>query len=291
MLQPKRHGSTNTLGAWPFLLQRLSYKNSTLHKPTLGQHLTQDKKPISEKHLRQHEAPIFRKHLVQPHLDQRTKGEPRERSKERFRVYWRKRKEEPRKPALPPARLKFSGVLVPPSQVPKQDGSLTQEWLSHFKFDGTVIPKRFSWFDFPGDDETCGKHLSQIEADEVKDTLRTGYLSPRGPSRKRTQEDKRRVEVVLTTPIPPLAEYVSPDMMDMIRKSPLIDRNENIVVFRSHRHSTRGQNLLECYRTLSRFVRNIASEIVYREQRNAADESMYRAEGGIDDPEYAIRTC
>ena len=215
--------------------------------------------------LTQHEKPRIRKHLAQPQLHELLENKPQQLVDNDFRLYWRKShltEPKPRKEARPSRRLpnfhKFTGQASLP------DESLTQKWLRGFTFDGTVIPNHLSLYEFPGGDVA-------------------GNISTRGPQRKRTEEDKRRVEVVLKTPIPALAEYVSPEMMKMIKQSPYKARDENVTIFRSHRHQRRRQNLQECYRILSRFIRNVASEIVYREKRIAADEKMYREEGAIDD--------
>lgn len=212
----------------------------------------------SSKTLTQNEKPLFRKHLAQQPIDDRLKS--------RFRLFRRKRRSAATDQDRLSRHLRFNSVREPASQANPPAGSRTQTWLSTFSFDGTVIPKHLSQADFPAGDVT-------------------GPTSPSRLMRIRTAEDKRRVEAVLTTPISSLAAYVSPEMMVMIKKSPFIKHGEDAVVFRSHVHRTRGQNRLECYRILSRFLRNVASEIVYREQRIAADEMMYRAEGAMDDPE------
>ena len=156
------------------------------------------------------------------------------------------------------------------SEVPLQNVSPTFEWQSRFAFDGTVVPKQLSSLHYP--------------AGAV-----AGH-TPKAPRKRRTVEEKQKVKAVLTTPIPPLAEYLTPQMMDMIKQSPYVKSSsvkdgEDVVVLQSDEHRTRGQNELECYKLLSRLLRNIASEIVYREQRIVADEKMYREEGSFEDPE------
>ena len=212
----------------------------------------------SSRTLTQNEKPFFRKHLAQQSIDDRLES--------RFRLFRRKRRWATTDQDRLSRHLRFNSIREPVSQATPPAGSRTQTWLSTFSFDGTVIPKHLSQAEFPAGDVT-------------------GPTSPSRLLRMRTDEDKRRVEAVLTTPISSLATYISPEMMDMIKKSPFIKHGEDVVVFRSHLHRTRGQNRLECYRILSRFLRNVASEIVYRKQRIAADEMMYKTEGAIDDPQ------
>ena len=294
MLQSKRLGLTTILDTWRFSFRRQSSRQKK--KPSFRKHLAQEhikdrtkslgrfyggKRHLGEtdygkqdrlsprfslqrklsRTLKQNKKPSFRKHLAQEHRNIRMKS--------LCRLYWRKRRlgeSDSSKQDRLSTRLKFNSVREPVSQANPPAGSRTQKWLSTVSFDGTVIPKHLSQAEFP-----AGKF--------------TGHVSPSRLLRMRTDEDKRRVEAVLTTPISSLTAYISPEMMDMIKKSPFIKHGEDVVVFRSHGHQTRGQNRLECYRILSRFLRNVASEIVYREQRVAADEMMYRAEGAIDDPQ------
>ena len=217
--------------------------------------LTQIRKALGTK-------PQFRKHWAQPHYDERITDEKRERMEDRFSIWWGERRQQHR---LSP-RLRFLNGPEPTSQGLPQAASLTQDWLSRFSHDGTVVPRRLSAYEFP-----------------------TGYSPrPRRPTgllTKRTKDDKRRSEAVLTTPFSELTEYVSPEMMEMIKESPLITRGENAIVFRSHMYSSQKMNLLECFRLLSRFIRNVASEIVYREQRIAAEERMYREKGASNNLE------
>ena len=78
-----------------------------------------------------------------------------------------------------------------------------------------------------------------------------------------------------------LAHHVTSDMMEMIKKSPLVKRGKNEIVLRSDRLKTKPSNRRECYVLLSRFLRNVASEIVYREERIAAeDEKRHTPEEG-----------
>lgn len=225
-------------------------------RPQLSRTLTKDTKPLARKR-------VFRKHVVQPHFDERIKKENRDRLDARFQVWWGERRQKTRLSS----RLRFDSDCEPTSQALPHAESLTQEWLSKFSFDGTVVPRRLSHYEFP--------------AGKMDDCKR-----PPGPPRKMTKEGKRRAEAVLTTPISALTEFVSPKMIEMIKESPLITRGENVVVFRSHQYPTQKKNLVDCFRLLSRFIKNVASEIVYREQLIAAEERMYKGEDALDDPEY-----
>ena len=215
-------------------------------------------------------GPSSHMYLMQPRFNRRIRSEKEEKTHERFRLCWRKPLVDnapSEQNGLSP-RLRFNNIRELTSQSPAkaQSHSRTYIWLSHFAFNGTVIPKHFSQPQFPAG-------------------VASGHFTPPSPRKRRTEEDKRRVEAMLRTPIAPLAEYITPEMMDMLKKSPFNQHGEDVLVFRSHWHRTRGQNLVQCFNHLSRLVRNVASEIVYREQRVAADEKMYRKEGTYDDPE------
>ena len=237
-----------------------------------------DTKP-SDKH-------SFRKHLVQPHSDERISDEDRDRRDARFRLYWRKSgqvKTEPvsHSPAereddaimkklrsqqqtkLSP-RLRFNSVRKP-GEASTQDQSRTSEWLSRFASDGTVVPKQLSSIEFPAGS--------------------VAVPTPQIPRKRRTNEDKANVEAVLITPVPSLTDYLSAEMIDMIRTSPFYHSSKDVVIFRSDMHRTRGQNAMGCFKHLTLFIRNVANEIVYRERRIAAEERMYREDGAYEDPE------
>ena len=230
----------------------------------------------------------FRKHHVQPHFDQRIEEHPSRRD-ERFRLYWRKSglvKAEPvdhsraeRKEygiikqlhsqltGPPYPRLKSNSIREP-SVASTQNESRTSEWLSRFASDvRTVVPKQLSRIEFP----------AGIVAEPI--------ATPSVPRKRRTNEDKANVEAVLITPVLPLGEYVSAEMIDMIRMSPYHDPRQDAVIVRTHAHRTRGQNALGCFKLLTTLIKNVANEIVYREQRIAAEEKIYREEGAYDDPE------
>ena len=249
MLHFKRLGLIPKFDVWRLFQQRQPVRT-----------LMQDKKPL-----------LIRKHWAQPHFNMRVRHERIRRRDARFRLYWKEIpmvEEEPSK-KVPSSRPSASKYFPDPNnRTPKTAGSLTQLWLSRMVYGGLVIPRYLSRLDFPARDVS-------------------GFTPPPGLQRKRTEKDRRRVEAVLTTSITSLAEWISPEMMNMIEKSPFTTRDKygSVLVFRSHRLWTRGENLQECYRILQRFLRNVASEIVYREQRIEADEMKYREEGAIDDPE------
>ena len=227
----------------------------------------------------------FRKHIVQPHFDERIAGDNRHRKDARFRLYWRKsglvntepvshsraertdsgimQKLHSQQSKLSP-RLRFNSVREP-GDASTQGQSRTSEWLSRFRSDGTVVPKNISAVNFPAG------HVAEP--------------TPQMPRKRRTNEDKANVEAVLITPVPSLGQYLSAEMIDMIRKSPFYHSDGDVVVVRTHANRTRGQNKLGCYKFLTALIRNVANEIVYREDRLAAEEKMYREEGAYDDPE------
>ena len=89
---------------------------------------------------------------------------------------------------------------------------------------------------------------------------------------KRTQEDKQRVEAVLKLQIPPMAKYVSPEMIESIKESPYYARYKNAIILRCHQHQSQGANKRQCYKNLNSLVRNVANEIVYQEKRIVVDE-------------------
>lgn len=227
----------------------------------------------------------FRKHIVQPHFDERKRDEDRGRKDARFRLYWRKSGLVKDKPVSqssaertdseimeklhnqrtgPSPRLRLNSVHEP-SEASTPGQSRTSEWLSRFRSDGTVVPKRLSEAKFPAG------HVAEP--------------TPQIPRQRRTNEDKANVEAVLITPVPSLGQYLSAEMIDMIRTSPFYHPDGDVVVVRTHANRTRGQNVLGCYKFLTLLIRNVANEIVYREQRIAADEKMYKEEGAYDDPE------
>ena len=138
---------------------------------------------------------------------------------------------------------------------------------THSSFDGAALPSYVSQVNFPAGDVA-------------------GYKAPKGgPQSKRTEDDRRNAEAVLTTPIRFLAPYVTPEMIDAIKESPYFKRHENELVFSSHRYRTRGQNVQYCYKMLSHFIRNVSSEISYRTRRIAVDEMMYRDDRSACDTE------
>ena len=235
--------------------------------PRVPRNLEQDKRIDTKSKTEPIEKLSFRKHHVQPHFDQRIEEHPGRRD-ERFRLYWRKSGQVKTEPVNEQTRLsprpRINSVREP-GEASTQHGSRTSEWLLRVAGDGTVVPKHLSRVRFP--------------AGPVAEP------TPQIPRKKRTSEDKANVEAVLITSIPLLTEYLSAEMIDMIRTSPFHDPSEDEVIIRSDQHRTRGQNVLGCFKRFTRLIRNVANEIVYREQRIAAEERMYREEGAFDDPE------
>ena len=80
--------------------------------------------------------------------------------------------------------------------------------------------------------------------------------------------------------IPTLEQYVSPEMIQSIKRAPCYEPYPNEIVFKSHQHLTQVKNGRQCEKHCSLFLRNVASEILYREKENAAAESADRKEGG-----------
>ena len=215
------------------------------------------------------EKRLFRKYNVQPWFDGRTEKE-QDRLNAGFRLYWRKGKRGLVRKTLRQqteplsSRLRFNSVREPGGSS-TQNGSRTSEWLSLFASEGTVVPKRLSRIEFPAGD--------------------VAIPTPPVPRKRRTNQEKANVEAVLITPIPLMRDYLSAEMIDTIRTSPFCDPGLDVVTLRSQAHRTRGQNVLECFNLLTKLIRNVANEIVYREQRIVAEERMYREEGAYDDPE------
>ena len=156
-------------------------------------------------------------------------------------------------------QLDRANVREPTSQAPQHNVSATQKWVTSMNSHPVVIPKYLSYVEFP--------------AGEPEPIIRpTG-----GPIPKRTQEDRRRVEAVLKTPLLPLAKYISPEMLDSIKKSPYYAHDENVIVLRCHQKLKQKTNELQCLTNLRRLIRNVANEIMYRE--NMAN----KIEGEMDD--------
>ena len=136
-----------------------------------------------------------------------------------------------------------------------QARSPTYQWLSRLPATPIVLPDGVSECSIPDE----GNEPGDLKA-------------PVRQLRKHTKEERKKVEVILTTSVPKLAHFVPSDMMEMIKKSPLIPRGKDVLVLRSDNLRTRSRNLKECYKLLTRFLRNVASEIIYREERIAADD-------------------
>ena len=131
------------------------------------------------------------------------------------------------------------------SQAPVR-ASTTQSWYDRFFRIVIAIPKHVSKLEFPAGDIKPVKHST-------------------GPMPKRTQEDRRRAEAVLTTPVFLLANYITPEMLESIKESPHYD-DMGAVVIRCDHHQKQAGNKIQCFRLLTRLLKSIAMEINYREQ-------------------------
>ena len=90
--------------------------------------------------------------------------------------------------------------------------------------------------------------------------------------------------------IPSLEQYVSPEMIQSIKRAPCYKPDGNEIVFKSHQHLTQVKNGTQCVKNCSLFLRNVASEILYREKENAADESAGRKVDGEGEGEGKQRS-
>ena len=233
----------------------------------LEQRTKPDSKPDTKPDTKPGDKLFFRKYIVQPHFDERIE-EDRERANARFRLYWRTSGQVKTEPVSEQTRLSHHprlNTVREPGQASTQHESRTSEWLMRMTTGGTVVPKHLSRIEFPAGD--------------------VAEPTPPLPRTRRTNEDKANVEAVVITPISRLSEYVSTEMIDSIRTSPFHDPGEDVVIVRNHESRTRGQNIIKSFKLLTLLIRNVASEIVYREQRIAAEEKMYREQGAFDDPE------
>ena len=192
--------------------------------------------------------------------DQRTEHENQDRSeKGHRRVKIRKMNTKSRNGAWPSGPLDSDSLQA-------QVGSSASQWLSKFPYTPIAVPLGIS---------SCSMPSSISGPGDSKAPL--GPLK-KGPLKKHTEEDRQKVEVVLTTPVPILAHYVPSDMIEMIKKSPFVMPGKDEIVLRSDRFRTTGLNRRECYKFLTRLLRNVASAIVYREERIAADKKRHTRE-------------
>ena len=143
-----------------------------------------------------------------------------------------------------------------------QDGvSATQTWAKILGNTYPVVPRYLFIKEFP-----AGFHPPD--------------RSPTGGRPKRTPDDKKRVECVMKVYIPTLEQYVSPEMIQSIKRAPFYNPDDNEIVFKSHQHLTQVKNGRQCEKHCSVFLRNVASEILYREKVNAAGETAGRRVDG-----------
>ena len=204
------------------------------------------------------ERPVIRKHVVQPSTDKHAKN-----YEKALRTHW----EAPAKKSKLLRPKLANGSQDPPPyyyEPARHDISPTQQWLTSIGSVVNMIPKNLSQVEFPAGDVVA-------------------FPPSSGPTPKRTQEDKQKVEAVLEIRISHLAKYVSPEMMESIKVSPYYARYKNAVLLRCHQHQSQGANQRQCYKNLNRLVRNVAREIVYREEKIVVDEMAYRGEADIED--------
>ena len=200
-----------------------------------------------------HEPVTVKKHLVLP-----TTKEHAAMYEKAFRSFWGARGRKMGK-VHPTPRFRISHHLSyvhePFSPTSHHAASATSSWLAAIGSVSSVIPKYLYQVEFPAGE--------------------TAPIPPaRRPKPKRTQEDRQRVEAVLKVSIFPLKKYISPEMVDSIRKSPYYVHDKDVIVLRCHQHLTQRRNQQQCIRNVSIFIRNVANEIVYRESKTAADKMV-----------------
>lgn len=247
MLRSNRLCSVTVPQAWRFFSQRqITRKLTKNHEP---------------------EGPTIRKHLVQPSTEKHAK-----RYEQAFRAFWGYRKSKLE-------NLRLGGWTRAPvadyhrlaGPAPRGAVSATRKWLMAIGPAVYVIPRNLVRVEFPAGEmapppETTPEH-PQENMLRFEDTLKPRYPSKAKPKRtpKRTQEDRERLEAVLELELSPVAKYVSSEMMDGIKESPYFVDEKNAVVLRCLQHQTQGANKRQCIINLSKFIRNVANEIVYRE--------------------------
>lgn len=208
----------------------------------------------------QDHKPVFRRHLVQPKPDKFARNYDKA-----FNLFWKTRSKTLENIKLGRwSRPPLPDYHKPTRPAPHHVVSATQKWLAAAAATVNVVPRDLVLVEFPAGD------IDPIPP-------------PPGPTPKRTEEDRRRVEAVLKVRISSLTRFVSPEMMDSIRDSPYYVHDEDVVILRCHQHQKRGANGQQCFRDLNLFVRNVANEIVYRENSTAADEMVHKKRRKIDD--------
>lgn len=139
------------------------------------------------------------------------------------------------------------------SQAPGHAASATQTWLAKLAHNAVVVPKHITKVEFPAGDTPP-------------------IPRPAGPMPKRTQEDKRRSEAVLKTPVSLLARHITPKMFESIQESPHYVRDEGAVVIRCHQHQKQTGNKQLCFRQLNCFIKNVARKIRYIENAGQTND-------------------
>ncbi|CAD6592650.1 MAG: hypothetical protein ASARMPREDX12_006294 [Alectoria sarmentosa] len=213
----------------------------------------------------QYDKPVFRRHLVQPKPEKFARNQNKA-----FNLFWLTRSKTLENIRLGRwSRRPLIDFTKPTSPAPHHVVSATQKWLTAMAANANVVPRDLTLVEFPAGD------IDPIPR-------------PPGPTPKRTEEDRRRLEAVLKVRISSLTRFVSPEMMDSIRDSPYCAHDEDVIIMRCHKRLKRKANGQQCFRDLNRFVRNVANEILYRENSTAADEMVHKKPWKIDDFQAVI---
>ena len=196
-------------------------------------------KQLSRK-LSQSDTPVIRKHTVMP------KGEIHaENYESAYLSFWKRRKR--RLAAVnPDAWLQAPHTSEYGDQVSNSASSATKAWRAATAFASPVVPRHLFRVEYPGGDLTPTPPIP-------------------GRSTKRTPKDRRAVEAVLKVSIPSLAQYVSPEMLDNVKKSRHYARDEDILLLRNDKRLSQASNKRACIQRLDCLLRNISSAILYGE--------------------------
>ena len=257
MIRSSRPRSATVLETWRSFSRRQSTR-----------YLTQNHEP---------EGRAIRKHVVQPGTEKHAR-----KCESAFRNFWKFRERRKMESFRLGnwSRAPLPDHRMPAGPAPRETLSATQKWLRAIGSEPNVIPRNIPRIEFPagemppppGRKPELPHESTRGFEDGLKLSHRPELKSKSGPTPKRTQEHRKRMEVVLELAMSPVAKYLSPEMMDSIKKSPYYVHEKDMVVFQCHQHQTQGANKRQCYVNLNTWVRNVAKEIVYRESVEA-DES------------------
>lgn len=167
-----------------------------------------------------------------------------------YRSFWDKRKLKLAK-LNPGTRSKAPLTWEIGEQEPHRTISATQSWLTGIGSTVSVIPGHLFHVDFPTED-----------------------IAPIPPRPGIRINMKQRTKAVLKVSVPRLAEYVSPEMTDSIKQSPFYVRDEDIILLRCNARLNQVLNGSFCVEITDFLLRNIANEIVYRENGGEIDRSQ-----------------